>query len=110
MGGWERKWVNLEDNRLCIYNKEANDNSPIDTFNLFPVDADVTVSSAVNTSELVNTASTDLPYIMKIETRRRNSSLPGRSVEVLFIHVFSTSYFLGRVEPQLFQSRDFALI
>ncbi|XP_064619813.1 citron rho-interacting kinase-like [Lineus longissimus] len=83
LGGWEKKWVNLEDNRLCIYNKGTNDNNPIDTFNLFPVDADVTVSSAVTTSELVNTASTDLPYIMKIETRQKNSSLPGRSLYMM---------------------------
>jgi hypothetical protein len=64
--GWEKLWAVLEDNILMVYHSDTDAN-PVDTFDLSPAETDVTVHSAVSTAELPNTASTDLPYVMRLE-------------------------------------------
>lgn len=71
--GWERKWVVLADQMLQLYDKEnmGENSSPSEVLHLCGKDGHVTVHSAVMSSELIGTAPTDLPYILRVESRQR---------------------------------------
>ncbi|KAK3710123.1 hypothetical protein QZH41_001607 [Actinostola sp. cb2023] len=69
--GWERKWVMLRDNQIHLFDKEnvKDKSSPSEILNLDGTDGHVTIHSSVMSSELLGTAPTDLPYILRIESR-----------------------------------------
>ncbi|XP_022780494.1 citron Rho-interacting kinase-like [Stylophora pistillata] len=71
--GWEKKWVVLADQMLQLYDKEnmGENSSPSEILHLCGKDGHVTVHSAVMSSELIGTAPTDLPYILRVESRQR---------------------------------------
>lgn len=58
--------------------REESDANPIDTFDLNPAETDVTVHSAISSAELPNTASTDLPYVLKLEHEPLTTCWPRR--------------------------------
>ncbi|CAH3013773.1 unnamed protein product [Porites evermanni] len=71
--GWEKKWVVLDDQVLHLYDKEnmGEKASPSEVLHLCGKDGHVTVHSAVMSSELMGTAPSDLPYILRVESRQR---------------------------------------
>lgn len=75
--GWERRWCKMEGNILLLYNTDLDAN-PIDTFDLNPRQTDVMVHSAVSIAELPSTASTDLPYVLRLEHEPLTTCWPGR--------------------------------
>nr|XP_006815753.1 PREDICTED: citron Rho-interacting kinase-like [Saccoglossus kowalevskii] len=77
--GWDKKWVTLEGTKVCIYDKESS-LVTIDEFDLCPSEGKVTVHAAVTPAELFNTASTDLPYIMRLELHPKTTCWPGRNM------------------------------
>lgn len=82
--GWEKRWGSLENNILLMY-REESDANPIDTFDLNPAETDVTVHSAISSAELPNTASTDLPYVLKLEHEPLTTCWPRRCVSRMFV-------------------------
>lgn len=60
--------------------KEDTDANPIDTFDLSPPDAEVSVHSAVTASELTNTTSLDLYYVLRLDQDPLTTCWPGRCV------------------------------
>ncbi|KAG2470873.1 CTRO kinase, partial [Polypterus senegalus] len=56
---------------------------PIDEFDLCLPDGDVSVHGAVGASELANTAKTDIPYMLKLESHPHTTCWPGRSLYFL---------------------------
>ncbi|ELU13655.1 hypothetical protein CAPTEDRAFT_79340, partial [Capitella teleta] len=81
---WERKWVELKDNRIAIYDSDATHGlDPIDELDLCPANGDVTVHSSVSPTELPNTANSDLPYILRLEFEPDTTCWPGRSIYLL---------------------------
>lgn len=75
--GWEKRWVELDGSCLLLY-KEDSDAHPIDTFDLSPPDADVSVHSAVTAAELTNIASLDLYYVLRLDQDPLTTCWPGR--------------------------------
>jgi len=71
--GWEKKWVVLDDQKIHLFDKEnvGENSSPSEVLHLCGKDGHVTVHSAVMSSELMGTAPSDLPYILRVESRQR---------------------------------------
>jgi hypothetical protein len=71
--------MELRNNRIAIYESDTVQNhDPIDEFDLCPENGEVTVHSSVTPTELPNTASSDLPYILRLEFVPDTTCWPGR--------------------------------
>uniref|UniRef100_A0A672PGI6 Citron rho-interacting serine/threonine kinase n=1 Tax=Sinocyclocheilus grahami TaxID=75366 RepID=A0A672PGI6_SINGR len=83
--GWERKYVVLDGYKVITYETEPRDESvkPLDEFELCLSDGDVTVHSAVGASELPNTAKTDVPYVVKLESSPQSTCWPGQTLYLM---------------------------
>ena len=76
---WEKKWVVLGNNHVYIYNTDNTEEmDPVEEFDLRPANGFVSIHSAVTAAELTNTASTDLPYILRLEFEPETTCWPGR--------------------------------
>ncbi|XP_009907943.1 citron Rho-interacting kinase isoform X1 [Dryobates pubescens] len=83
--GWDRKYIVLEGTKVLIYDAEAREagQRPLEEFELCLPDGDVTVHGAVAATELTNTAKTDVPYILKLESHPHTTCWPGRTLYLL---------------------------
>ncbi|CAI9607437.1 unnamed protein product [Staurois parvus] len=83
--GWDRKYVVLEGTKILLYDSEVKEGSqrPSEEFELCLPDGDVTVHGAVGSTELVNTAKSDVPYVMKVESHPHTTCWPGRTLYLL---------------------------
>ncbi|XP_032899529.1 citron Rho-interacting kinase isoform X5 [Amblyraja radiata] len=82
--GWERKYIVLEGSKVLLYENDSIDGQrPIDEFELCLPDGDVTVHGAVGASELANTAKTDVPYVLKLESQPHTTCWPGQTLYML---------------------------
>lgn len=70
--------MTLEDNVVYIYDKDVTDLGCVDHMELCPANGTVSVHSAVTAAELTNTASSDLPYILRLEFVPNTTCWPGR--------------------------------
>ncbi|XP_046840291.1 citron Rho-interacting kinase-like isoform X2 [Xenia sp. Carnegie-2017] len=89
-GGWDSKWVYLNDGVLNISETAPDINSSDqydETFNLSSSDNDVKVHSAIARSDLLGVAATDLPYVFSIEIRPQTTCWPGCT-----LHLLSSSF------------------
>lgn len=91
---WEKKWIVLDNNSLHVYNDNSKESPLLEDFALTPSNGEtvksdsfhnanyflgtVTVHSAVTAAELKNTASQDLPYILRLEFEPNTTCWPGR--------------------------------
>uniref|UniRef100_A0AAQ5ZL73 Citron rho-interacting serine/threonine kinase b n=1 Tax=Amphiprion ocellaris TaxID=80972 RepID=A0AAQ5ZL73_AMPOC len=80
--GWERKYVVLDGTKVSIYEIEPREDSvkPLEEFDLCLSDGEVMVHGAVGASELPNTAKSDVPYVLKLESRCHTPCWPGQSI------------------------------
>ncbi|XP_052334634.1 citron Rho-interacting kinase isoform X7 [Oncorhynchus keta] len=80
--GWERKYVVLDGTKVTIYETEPREDSvkPLDEFELCLSDGEVMVHGAVGASELPNTAKSDVPYVLKLESHPHTSCWPGQTL------------------------------
>ncbi|XP_075870409.1 citron Rho-interacting kinase isoform X3 [Nelusetta ayraudi] len=80
--GWERKYVVLDGTRVSIYDTEPREDCVTveEEFELCLPDGDVTVHGAVGVSELINTAKSDIPYVLKLESHPHTTCWPGQSL------------------------------
>ncbi|KAI7812358.1 putative citron Rho-interacting kinase-like [Triplophysa rosa] len=78
--GWERKYVVLDGTKVSIYECEPTEDSvkPQEEFELCLPDGEVTVHGAVGASELINTAKSDIPYVLKLESHPHTTCWPGQ--------------------------------
>ncbi|XP_074869121.1 citron Rho-interacting kinase isoform X2 [Carettochelys insculpta] len=83
--GWDRKFIVLEGTKVLIYDAEVREagQRPVEEFELCLPDGDVTVHGAVGATELTNTAKTDVPYILKVESHPHTTCWPGRTLYLL---------------------------
>ncbi|KAG8455787.1 hypothetical protein GDO86_001833 [Hymenochirus boettgeri] len=83
--GWDKKYVVLEGSKVLIFDSELKEGGqrPSEEFELCLPDGDVTVHGAVGSSELVNTAKSDVPYVMKVESHPHTTCWPGRTLYLL---------------------------
>uniref|UniRef100_A0A3P8VR57 Citron rho-interacting serine/threonine kinase n=1 Tax=Cynoglossus semilaevis TaxID=244447 RepID=A0A3P8VR57_CYNSE len=79
---WERKFVALDGTKISVYEVEPREDSvkPLEKFDLCLSDGEVMVHGAVGASELPNTAKSDVPYVIKLETRCHAPCWPGQSI------------------------------
>uniref|UniRef100_A0A3B4AQU0 Uncharacterized protein n=1 Tax=Periophthalmus magnuspinnatus TaxID=409849 RepID=A0A3B4AQU0_9GOBI len=80
--GWERKYVILDGTKISIYDIEPREDAvkPLEEFDLCLCDGEVMVHGAVGASELPNTAKSDVPYVLKLESRCHTPCWPGQAV------------------------------
>uniref|UniRef100_A0A8C4GUF3 Citron rho-interacting serine/threonine kinase b n=1 Tax=Dicentrarchus labrax TaxID=13489 RepID=A0A8C4GUF3_DICLA len=79
--GWERKYMVLDGTKVSIYEIEPREGvKPLEEFDLCLSDGEVIVHGAVGASELPNTAKSDVPYVLKLESRCHAPCWPGQSV------------------------------
>ncbi|XP_069038132.1 citron rho-interacting kinase isoform X10 [Lepisosteus oculatus] len=80
--GWERKYVVLDGTKVMVYETEPREDStkPQEELDLCLPDVEVTVHGAVGASELVNTAKSDIPYVLKLESHPHTTCWPGQSL------------------------------
>ncbi|XP_022521555.2 citron rho-interacting kinase isoform X2 [Astyanax mexicanus] len=80
--GWESKYVVLDGTKVSIYESEPREDSvkPLEEFELCLPDGEVTVHGAVGASELINTAKSDIPYVLKLESHPHTTCWPGQSL------------------------------
>ncbi|XP_054883322.1 citron rho-interacting kinase isoform X1 [Poeciliopsis prolifica] len=78
--GWERKYVILDGTKLSVYDTEPTEDSlkAEEEFELCLGDGEVTVHGAVGASELINTAKSDIPYVLKLESHPHTTCWPGQ--------------------------------
>ncbi|XP_069475825.1 citron Rho-interacting kinase isoform X13 [Ambystoma mexicanum] len=83
--GWDRKYIILEGSKVFIYDTESKEGGhrPLEEFELCLPDGDVTIHGAVGASELANTAKTDVPYVLKLESHPHTTCFPGRTLYLL---------------------------
>ncbi|KAK3787038.1 hypothetical protein RRG08_037316 [Elysia crispata] len=84
--GWENRWCVLEGTWLTLHLQEG-DASPVDSFDLSPMDADVSVHSAVTSAELSNTASSDVYYVLRLDQDPLTTCWPGR-----YLYLMATNF------------------
>ncbi|XP_070402461.1 citron Rho-interacting kinase isoform X2 [Nothobranchius furzeri] len=87
--GWERKYVVLDGFKVSVYEIEPREDSvkPLEEFDLCLSDGEVVVHGAVGASELPNTAKSDVPYVLKLESRCHTPCWPGQ-----FIYFMAPSF------------------
>ncbi|XP_047238365.1 citron Rho-interacting kinase [Girardinichthys multiradiatus] len=80
--GWERKYVVLDGTKVSIYEIEPREESvkPLEEFDLCLSEGEVMIHGAVGASELPNTAKSDVPYILKLESRCHAPCWPGQAI------------------------------
>ncbi|XP_068576347.1 citron rho-interacting kinase isoform X2 [Cebidichthys violaceus] len=80
--GWERKYVVLDGTKVSIYDTEPREDyiKMEEEFELCLPDGEVTVHGAVGASELINTAKSDIPYVLKLESHPHTTCWPGQSI------------------------------
>uniref|UniRef100_A0AAR2L122 Citron Rho-interacting kinase n=1 Tax=Pygocentrus nattereri TaxID=42514 RepID=A0AAR2L122_PYGNA len=78
--GWESKYVVLDGTKVSIYESEPREGTPQEEFELCLPDGEVTVHGAVGASELINTAKSDIPYVLKLESHPHTTCWPGQSL------------------------------
>ncbi|XP_061586471.1 citron Rho-interacting kinase [Cololabis saira] len=80
--GWERKYLVLDGSKVSIFDIEPREDSvkPLEEFDLCLSDGEVVVHGAVGASELPNTAKSDVPYVLKLESRCHTPCWPGQSM------------------------------
>ncbi|XP_062844335.1 citron Rho-interacting kinase isoform X1 [Trichomycterus rosablanca] len=80
--GWESKYVILDGTKVSVYESEPREDSvkPQEEFELCLPDGEVTVHGAVRASELINTAKSDIPYVLKLESHPHTTCWPGQSL------------------------------
>uniref|UniRef100_A0A672YBV6 Citron Rho-interacting kinase n=1 Tax=Sphaeramia orbicularis TaxID=375764 RepID=A0A672YBV6_9TELE len=81
--GWERKYVVLDGTKVSIYDNEPREGQLLNIFEEFELclpDGEVTVHGAVGASELINTAKSDIPYVLKLESHPHTTCWPGQSL------------------------------
>ncbi|XP_041643570.1 citron Rho-interacting kinase isoform X10 [Cheilinus undulatus] len=80
--GWERKYVVLDGTKVSVYEIEPREDSvkPLEEFDLCLSDGEVLVHGAVGASELPNTAKSDVPYVLKLESRCHTPCWPGPAI------------------------------
>uniref|UniRef100_A0A3Q2NU31 Citron Rho-interacting kinase n=1 Tax=Fundulus heteroclitus TaxID=8078 RepID=A0A3Q2NU31_FUNHE len=80
--GWERKYVILDGTKLSVYDTEPTEGQYWlffhEEFELCLPDGEVTVHGAVGASELINTAKSDIPYVLKLESHPHTTCWPGQ--------------------------------
>ncbi|XP_078523777.1 citron Rho-interacting kinase isoform X1 [Lissotriton helveticus] len=83
--GWDRKYIVLEGSKVLIFDTDSKEGNhrPLEEFELCLPDGDVTIHGAVGTSELANTAKTDVPYVLKLESHPHTTCFPGRTLYLL---------------------------
>ncbi|KAI1882468.1 hypothetical protein AGOR_G00251070 [Albula goreensis] len=80
--GWERKYVVLDGTKVSLYDTEPREDSarPEQEFELCLPDGDVSVHGAVGASELINTAKSDIPYVLKLESHSHATCWPSQAL------------------------------
>ncbi|XP_061731296.1 citron rho-interacting kinase isoform X4 [Nerophis ophidion] len=80
--GWERKYVVLDGTKISVYDTEPREDfvNAEEEFELCLPDGEVTVHGAVGASELINTAKSDIPYVLKLESHPLTTCWPGQSL------------------------------
>ncbi|XP_061147532.1 citron rho-interacting kinase isoform X1 [Syngnathus typhle] len=80
--GWETKYVVLDGTKISVYDAEPREDcvNAEEEFELCLPDGEVTVHGAVGASELINTAKSDIPYILKLESHPHTTCWPGQSL------------------------------
>uniref|UniRef100_A0A8C9XGB1 non-specific serine/threonine protein kinase n=1 Tax=Sander lucioperca TaxID=283035 RepID=A0A8C9XGB1_SANLU len=80
--GWESKYVVLDGTKVSIYDTEPREDyiKVEEEFELCLPDGEVTVHGAVGASELINTAKSDIPYVLKLESHPHTTCWPGQSI------------------------------
>ncbi|KAM9859090.1 citron Rho-interacting kinase [Aulostomus maculatus] len=80
--GWESKYVVLDGTKVSIYDAEPREDCirAEEEFELCLPDGEVTVHGAVGASELINTAKSDIPYVLKLESHPHTTCWPGQSL------------------------------
>ncbi|KAM8961552.1 citron Rho-interacting kinase isoform 2-T2 [Pelodytes ibericus] len=83
--GWDRKYIVLEGSKILIFEAELKEGGqrPVEEFELCLPDGDVTIHGAVGATELVNTAKSDMPYVMKVESHPHTTCWPGCTLYLL---------------------------
>ncbi|XP_078600368.1 citron Rho-interacting kinase-like isoform X4 [Branchiostoma floridae x Branchiostoma japonicum] len=82
--GWDKRWCTLHGCKLLIYDMDNKDDRTLcDEFDLCPEDRTISIHSAVTAAELINTAKTDLPYIIKLEYHPCTTCWPGRTLHLM---------------------------
>ncbi|XP_061762981.1 citron rho-interacting kinase isoform X1 [Nerophis ophidion] len=80
--GWERRYVVLDGTKVSVYEIEPREDAvkPLEEFDLCLTDGEVEVHGAVGATELPNTAKSDVPYVLKLESRCHAPCWPGQSI------------------------------
>ncbi|XP_068087036.1 citron rho-interacting kinase [Anabrus simplex] len=83
--GWERNYLRLQGSVLEVFDTQptSKDAVPVSTFEVCPPEGTTSVLSAVPYSDVVNTAKSDLPYILKVEVSPRTTCWPGSSMLIM---------------------------
>ncbi|XP_046904002.1 citron rho-interacting kinase [Hypomesus transpacificus] len=83
--GWERKYVVLDGTKVSIYEIEPREDSatPLEEFELCLSEGEVMVHGAVGACELPNTAKSDVPYVLKLESQSHTPCWSGQTLYLM---------------------------
>lgn len=83
--GWDRRYLRVVDKMLCLFEnaEETDPSKALMTLDFRPEIAKIIVTSAVSATELTYAASSDLPYVLKLEYVPHTTCWPKRLVNEL---------------------------
>ncbi|TUB86237.1 Citron Rho-interacting kinase [Bagarius yarrelli] len=73
-------WMKQPSHYSCVCMCVLDSMNPQEEFELCLPDGEVTVHGAVGASELINTAKSDIPYVLKLESHPHTTCWPGQSL------------------------------
>ncbi|XP_072315820.1 citron Rho-interacting kinase-like [Eucyclogobius newberryi] len=80
--GWEQKYVVLDGTKVSVFDTDNTEDGsqPEEELDLCLPDGEVTVHGAVGASELINTAKSDISYVLKLESHPHTTCWPGQTL------------------------------
>ncbi|XP_013411318.1 citron Rho-interacting kinase [Lingula anatina] len=103
--GWEKKWVTLEDTKLCIFDDHTCQ-TMVDEFDLCPPKGTVSLHTAVSPAEINTTAVADLRFIMKLEARSHTTCWPGRTMYLMALSFPEKQKWIATIEAIINQQDE----
>ncbi|XP_069684092.1 citron rho-interacting kinase isoform X2 [Periplaneta americana] len=97
---WERKYLRLEGSELQIFDHEPTDETmcPTSTFLVCRPEGTTSILSSVPYSEVVSTAKSDLPFILKVEVSPRTTCWPGSSLLIMTLGLSDKQSWVSALE------------
>ncbi|XP_067132283.1 citron Rho-interacting kinase-like isoform X3 [Centruroides vittatus] len=108
--GWERHYACLEGTKIYIFDKGDNEGASLSSttkeIELCPSNGEITIKSAVSATELITTAKSDLPYVLKVEFTPHTTCWPKQSHYIMTLSFPDKQLWVSALEAIVQSNKD----